>query len=339
MNEKQKRILVLGGTGAMGVYLVPALLNMGYAVDVVSLDDVQSTNPALTYTVGNAKDEAFIRPILERGYDGIVDFMLYSTELFKARYELLLKNTAHYIYLSSYRVYADEQHPITEEAPRLLEASDDAEMLATDTYALAKAKQEDILTQSNFRNWTIIRPAITFSKFRYQLVTMEANAIVRRARDGKKLLLPEPARYAQATMTWAGDVAKMISRLLFNPQAYGERFTVSTAEHNTWETVASYYRELIGLEVVWIDEGDFLRIVSPDHPMRDARWQLEYDRMYDRIVDNSKVLRVCGLKQSDFTTLRDGLARELAALPADAVFPSDRGLNSRMDAYIEEKKI
>ena len=29
-----KKILVLGGTGAMGVYLVPKLIERGYAVDV-----------------------------------------------------------------------------------------------------------------------------------------------------------------------------------------------------------------------------------------------------------------------------------------------------------------
>ena len=49
--ENQKKILVLGGTGAMGVYLVPELLRMGYRVDVVSLDDIKSDNPNLTYTV------------------------------------------------------------------------------------------------------------------------------------------------------------------------------------------------------------------------------------------------------------------------------------------------
>ena len=46
--ENQKKILVLGGTGAMGVYLVPELLRMGYRVDVVSLDDIKSDNPNLT---------------------------------------------------------------------------------------------------------------------------------------------------------------------------------------------------------------------------------------------------------------------------------------------------
>ena len=44
-----KKILVLGATGAMGVYLVPVLLSMGYAVDGVSLDTCVSDHKDLRY--------------------------------------------------------------------------------------------------------------------------------------------------------------------------------------------------------------------------------------------------------------------------------------------------
>ena len=56
--------------------------------------------------------------------------------------------------------------------------------------------------------------------------------------------------------------------------------------------------------------------------------------MYDRIVDNSKVLRICGMKQSDLTPIHDALKAEFEVLPADATFPSDKGLNARMDAWL-----
>lgn len=338
---ESKKVLVLGGTGAMGVYVVPALLAKGYKVDVVSLDDVKSDNPNLRYIqVANAKVEDTIREIIEgAGYDGIIDFMLYTTKTFSTRHKLLLENCKHYIYLSSYRVYADEEHPITESSPRLLEVSDDTDMLSTDTYALAKAKQEDILTSSPYTNWTIVRPAITFSKFRYQLVTLEADVIVRRAREGKKVLLPREAMQAQATMTWAGDVAKMFVGLLFNEKALGEKYTFATAEHNTWETVASYYHDLIGLEYVTIPEKDFLEIMNPEEPMRGPRWQLEYDRMYDRIVDNSKILAAAGLKQEEFSTVRDALAMELANLPKDVEWKKDFAICDRMDEYIAKHNL
>ena len=39
-------------------------------------------------------------------------------------------------------------------------------------------------------------------------------------------------------MTWAGDVAKMLSRLVLNPGACTQAYIVSTSEHRTWEEIA-----------------------------------------------------------------------------------------------------
>ena len=70
-----KKILVPGGTGVMGTYLVPELLKLGYAVDVVSLDARTSGNPNLRYFTANFLDDAAAREILANDYDGMVDFM------------------------------------------------------------------------------------------------------------------------------------------------------------------------------------------------------------------------------------------------------------------------
>lgn len=80
----KKKILVPGGTGAMGVYLIPELLHLGYAVDVVSLDDIKSDNPDLRYFKANFKDPAVRSEFLKNDYDAIVDFMIYGTEEFRA---------------------------------------------------------------------------------------------------------------------------------------------------------------------------------------------------------------------------------------------------------------
>ena len=58
--------------------------------------------------------------------------------------------------------------------------------------------------------------------------------------------------------------------------------------------------------------------------------------MYDRIIDNSKVLEVTGLKQSDFMSLYDGLKLELSNLPRDTVWERDLEVFARMDEYIEK---
>jgi len=328
---QSKKALILGGTGAMGVYLVPELAALGYEVRVVSLDRVVSDHPRVSYVTADAKDLDYLKGLLQEKSDVLIDFMLYSTEQFRERYEILLSGADHYIFLSSYRVYDGCRVPITEETPRLLDVSTNREFLATDDYALIKARQEDLLQASGYDNWTIVRPAITYSKRRFQLVTLEAPIVVARALKGLPVVLPQQALSVQATMSWAGDVAKLFSRLLLNPAAYCERFTLATAEHHAWGAVAEFYREIIGLQVVAADTEDYLGILGGS---KAARYQLAYDRLFERIVDNSKVLRVTGLAQADFMPLRRGLERELTALPRDVAWGDAGATGERMDAYL-----
>ena len=329
-NFNGHKALVLGGTGAMGVYLVPELASLGYEVRVISFDNVVSDNPRISYVKADAKNIEYLKELLKDKFDVIVDFMIYSTEEFREKHELLLQNTGHYIFLSSYRVYDGGQIPITENTSRLLDVSQDQEFLATEDYALYKARQEDILQNSNYGNWTIVRPAITYSKYRFQLVTLEAPVVVARALKGLPVVLPKEALPVQATMSWAGDVARMMSRLLLNPAAYRECFTLATAEHHTWGEIAEYYREIIGLNYVGADTEEYLKIMGSS---KGARYQLAYDRLFQRIVDNSKILRVTGLKQADFMPLRRGLEKELSALPEDTVWPDASAVWERMDDW------
>ncbi|MBQ6353078.1 MAG: NAD-dependent epimerase/dehydratase family protein, partial [Lentisphaeria bacterium] len=205
-----KRVLVLGATGAMGKHLVPLLSAAGYRVDAVALERAPQEYPNVTGIVGNVMtDEEFRRSLLATPYDAIVDFMLYNTSLLARRLPEIVRNTGHYIYLSSYRVYADAEHPIRETSPRLIDVSDDVLLRNSDDYSIHKARGENILRALERRNWTIVRPAITYSLGRYQLVTLEAADTVGRARRGKAVVLPEQARNVQGTMSWGGDVARM----------------------------------------------------------------------------------------------------------------------------------
>lgn len=142
-----KKVLVIGATGMMGSLLVPLLLEKGYAVDGVTLDDTVSENPALRYIRTDAYDDNVLRELLQNGYDGIVDFLHYGDpNFFKNRSQLFLKNTKHYIFLSSYRVYADCAGVLTENSPRLTEAySDNEDLMNNDTYGVSKCRCEDVL--------------------------------------------------------------------------------------------------------------------------------------------------------------------------------------------------
>ena len=334
-----KKILVLGATGAMGQYLTPMLAERGYLVDGVSLDAAISTHKNLKYIQANTKAEGVLDALLANNYDCIVDFMIYDRDTFVDWAPKLLGATDHYIYLSSYRVYANEEIPIKETSPLLIDVlSEEEKKLGHNDYCLYKARGEKIVRAWERKNWTIIRPAITYSYGRYQLTTLEANVVINRTRAGKTVLLPDAAMPIQATMSWAGDVARMIASIVCNEKTMGETYTVSTSEHHTWQEIAEYYKDLIGLDYRIIPAESFIDLwagsKSPENTNRiHAEWQLYFDRCFSRVIDNSKILELMGERQSDLMPLYEGLKKELAALSPDARIPLNH-MDKAMDNYL-----
>lgn len=330
-----KKVLVLGATGAMGRYLVPELLNLGYSVVGVGMDESAPwSHERAEYIKGNAFDIPFLTELLGRKFDGIVNFMDYGRYDFEDYYKLFLDNTDHYVFLSSCRVYDDLEQPIKETSPRLWDSSKDEVLRASHDYCIQKAQNEDLLLASGYDNFTIVRPATTFSTMRLQLVTLEFKAFITRALLGKKVLIPIQAKDKPATLCWGGDVAKMIAGVLFREEAKRETYNVCSAEYKTWGEIADYYKELVGLEVIWIDKEDYLKIINPEVPLG-VRWQLEYARLFRRITDNSKILALTGMKQEELISMYDGLKLEIANIPKDYV-PEDTEVGRRMDEYIKE---
>lgn len=323
------KILMIGGNGALGVYLKEEALKAGYRVDIVCLEDERSDRPELTFINHSGKDLGFMSGLVKNGYDAIVDFMIYPTlEEYVPFCDLYLASTGHYLFLSSYRVYAGA-YPITEDSPRLLDVEKPADFVSEREYSIYKAQEEDYIRSTGYRNWTILRPSVTYSKNRFQLTVLEANVFVWRMLRGKTVVLPESAMDVEGTLSWAGDFGKSVVRLLFNEQAYGEAFTVSTAEHHSWREIAEIYRRIGGLKYVTVDDGTFLEGLYDGSAYHYQ--QLRYDRCFHRIIDNTKLLEATGRRQSDFMRLEDGLRMELASYDG-SLYSGDR--NDRMDRML-----
>ena len=323
---KSKRILVPGGTGAMGVYLVPELVAMGAKVYVTSRREKRATDN-VTYLRGNAHDFEFLQQCVKTVKpDAIVDFMNYKTPEFEERARYLVEATNHYLFLSSYRVFADA-YPIVENSPRLLDVSQDKEFLSTDIYPLAKARQEDIVQALPGLHWSIIRPCITYSAERFQFGCLEANTVCYRSFQNVPVVIPSAMLDCFTTMTWGGDVAKMIAQLVLNPAAKGESFNVVTSETHTWREVGAIYSKLIGLKYQEVTTEDYIRVIGEHY-----RYQTIYDRLFNRVLNNSKVLSVTGLSQDDFLSLEHGLTLELKKFKAHPYYPFlNVPENARMD--------
>lgn len=130
-----KKILLIGGGGTLGTYTAEELLRQGAYVDVVCPEEKEGGNDFLRYYRGLGTEEFLSGLFAENHYDGIVNFIHYQNpDEYKKIHNLLISNTDHLIFLSSYRVYADKQHPITEDAPRLYDTVDDKEFLEKEDY-------------------------------------------------------------------------------------------------------------------------------------------------------------------------------------------------------------
>ena len=305
------KILALGATGAIGSQLIAALAPQEHEIHVTTRRSRASGGP-VRYIEGNAQDRAFLRGLLRQDWDVIVDFMVYDTPTFRDRVEALLGATGQYVFTSTARVFADSVTPLTERSPRLLDVSQDAAFLATDEYALTKARQEDMLRASGRSNWTITRPYITFGEGRLQLGTLEKEAWLHRALNGRSIVFCDALIDRWTTMTEGSDVARMIAALLGTPAALGEDFNLAGDQAITWREVLELYLEELEAHL-----GIRPKVVlqTPDDF---CRWagsvpQVRYDRMYDRRFDPAKIGGLVNLAQLTAcrTALRERLQEQL----------------------------
>lgn len=330
------KALLLGGTGAIGGYLQEELAAAGWEALVTSRS-ARVSRKNVSFVLGNAQDLGFLEDVLDGRFDAVVDFMTWPQDKFTRAIKLILSSTARYVFLSSYRVFADAP-VLTEGSPRLLEVCPDEKYRAGDEYAIKKAREEDILRRSGRKNWTIVRPAITFSgegSGRFQLGTYEKDIWLWRALNGRPIPVVPEMMEKQCTLTWAGDVAKMIARLICSPEAAGEAFNVSTAQHQSWGEVLGFYRVVLPIETYPVTLEQYESHCGGALKEYGYIPQVRYDRMLNRVLDNAKVLSACGLDQSDLAEISEVLPRELCryveAAPRFDVHPAIQG---RLDRII-----
>ena len=305
-----KRVLLIAGGGTLGTYVSEELLRLGAFVEVICPEEKTSNNERLMFHQSLATEELLSDLFSKKHYDGIVNFIHYSkVEDYKKIHPLLISNTDHLIFLSSYRVYADEQHPISENAPRLADVLADRDFFEREDYALPKARCEDYLRQEHAGEpWTIVRPVISFSDKRLDLLLYSKRDVLNYASQDKEMLMPNFVKNYSAGIDWAGNSGKLIANLLFKSDAIGEAFTVYSGHGLTWAEVAEKYSKLTGVKIRWCSEQEYVSntpkiIINP--------WIWKYDRRFNRDIDCSKILRVTGLSKEDFASVEEGIRREL----------------------------
>lgn len=280
-------VLIFGGTGAMGTHLVSNLAKQGIKC-VVSTRQCRDNSENVEYVIGDAHNVDFLKSLFANyKFDAIVDFMKYSTKDFERRVCFLLSNTKQYIFLSSSRVYAESEDNLTENSPRLLDVCNDTDYLKTDEYALAKARQEDILQNSGYSNWTIVRPYVTFSEQRLQLSALEKEYWLYRAVHGRTIVFSKELAEKTTTMTYGQDVARGIASLIGKEKAQGKVYHITISETHKWSEILNTYLDAFERKTGFRPKVLLTDKWEPFHGGNKP--QVKYDRLYNRMFDNTKI--------------------------------------------------
>ena len=324
------KICLLGGTGTIGTYLQELLKKEeGDNIFVTTRNKSAKDIKNIHFLHGNAKDIQFVKS-LDNNFDVVVDFMSYKTDEFANRVAMLLNKTKHYVFLSSARVFANDK-VITEESPRLLDVSKDKQYLETDEYALTKARQEDILNSCNKRNYTIIRPYITYGKERLQLSVLEKEEWLFRALTNRSIVFCKELANKSTTLTDSRDVAKSIFKIL-RGGGKGETINITNDYSITWAQVLDIYVEELTKalgeipNISWVTLDKFVELYRPGI----SKYQITVDRMFNRVFDNGKLSNIIDTKL--FVHPEDGVRLCITSFLDN---PHFRYVNWRKEAYID----
>lgn len=301
-----KKALILGGTGAMGVFLVDILQQRKEWDVYVTSRKPHKDSANIHYLEGNARDRTFIDDLLFQRFDVIVDFMNYGYDEFFESAEKLVSSTKHYIFLSSSRVYACSANPLTEDSPRLLDVTEDRQFLATQRYALRKARQENILASTGNKNYTIVRPYITYSDSRLQLGIYEKEQWLYRIMNDKPLVIRHEILTHNTTLTYGYDVAMGIFKLMENNDPSANAVHIVSEETKKWGDVLGIYVDV--LHNAGINPRIYVSDEIPEiEELYEGGYNTKYDRLYDRAFCNKTAESICG--HIDYLDMDTGLRR------------------------------
>ena len=304
------KILIIGGTGAMGAPLTECLSdNADNTVYVMVRHPRESKKSNLFYVQGNAFDYgSFVRTV-SQGYDVIIDFMIWSPKKLKQRLDVIFASCGQYIALSTSSEYIGSNEIITEKTKRLYDIYNDSERRQTQRYHIKKSVDDDLITESPYHHWTIVRPWVTFNDRKCVLVTVPISVWLWRYLNDKTVVLPKRAMDKKCTFTYGGDVARAISKLVGNKKALGEIINIASDKTVTWSEVLEIYQNTlqeVGGKPLKVEFMDDVSPIWKDIPSQYD--PITRDRYYNRSFSMEKLYEVCG-GEFEFGDLKENVSQ------------------------------
>jgi len=247
------KLLVLGGTIFLGRHVVEEALAKGHEVTIFHRG---KHGPDLFPDVERilADRDGGLEALRGRSFDAVVDPSGYVPRVVRASAEFLADATAHYTFVSTLSVYADDATPGQDETGPLVTLDDPAtEEITGEAYGGLKVLCESAVTEVfgdralNFRPGLIVGPHDPTDRFTYWPV---------RAARGGRVIAPAPED-GPVEFTDVRDLAAFLVRAAERRIGGVLNATGPAIDRPTFGEFLAACREASGsdAEFVWVDEA------------------------------------------------------------------------------------
>jgi len=154
--QKQRTLLILGGTGFIGPHLTEQALTRGWKVTHFNRGKRNAEVENVETLLGDRKGQ--LDSLKGRSWDAVVDDTGYIPKFVKMSSDLLAPNTGYCLYVSSISAYASFEKPNDEASPRGVLADIEEEQVTNDSYGPMKALCEDYVRQAFGARSSVVRP-------------------------------------------------------------------------------------------------------------------------------------------------------------------------------------
>jgi nucleoside-diphosphate-sugar epimerase len=282
-------VLVLGGTGFLGVPVVSELLRAGHSVTILSRGTTKPVFPGpVQFLQGDRTNEASLNKALAgHTSDVAIDNLAFSREDVLSALKILAGKIRQYVLTSSVVVYGRQSaKPLAEDDVCLSEVPEGAAPPAFGTSTTVGKRQCELALHEQASkkrlpfDFTVLRPAKIHGRGD---PSPRLWWYIQRLNDGGPLVIPEESPDPLVRHIYCDDLAAAYGKVLLNRRCRNETYNLASAETVSLSTLIEIIADALGRD---------LRIVRVPSEVLKTEGLLEFShpllRTGDLIPDISK---------------------------------------------------
>ena len=276
------KVLVIGGTGTIGLGIVKECIKKGYDTFTISRGLHNSRLPKeCKIILGDIKKEAEIKETLaDYNFDVIFDGLVFRLPNLKSSIELYRNKCKHYIFVSTTGIYSRQEKSSIKEnySKGRIQWEYNEGKINCEKYLLANKDNLPF-------NFTIVRPSVTYGDRRipYTIVDRKRQwSLIERIQNNKPIVGCNNVLFSICHLD---DFSRGVVGLFMNEKAYGEAFHIGGPKAVRWDDVISEIEKIMNKKanIIHID-CEILKIYYPE-----MYYEIKYNKSDEMILDNKKI--------------------------------------------------